>query len=185
MQFREWRRSRGIEAGFYGLTLFRDGDGWRAELLIAVCDDDADKLADGRAFTVTVVAQGIDSPTLIQFWQEAYLNEVTAWRTPDELRGFRLMTRGRRKFQGWGESFGNSCEQESEEPTKEEGEAMRTEPLSRMSGGSGRAAKRKPACPRCGETLRRLGRFDPERMEVFVNEDGVREWRWRKTEGGR
>ena len=58
-------------------------------------------------------------------------------------------------------------------------DADEQQPLHRMAGGSGQAAKRPPCCPRCGERLRRVGHFDPERMELMVSEDGVAEWRWR------
>ncbi len=179
-QFREWRRARGIEGGFYGLVLRREGECWRARLLVGTSNTDAHKVTDGRAFAASVHGRDVDSPILIRTWQQAYLEEVTAWESLEELRAFRSMAHGRRKFQGWGDYFGGG-QRDGQQQQKEEPDVSEKQPLHRMSGGSGRRAKRAPACPRCGDRLRRVGRFDPKRMEMVISGDGVPEWRWRQT----
>lgn len=175
-QFREWRRARAINAGFCGFVLQREGTGWRARLLLAISDADADKVADGRAFTAHVVERGASSRALIRAWQQAYLEEASAWTSLEELEALRLMTRGRRKFQGWGDHFGG--ERTGQEGVKES-EVTQKEPLHQMSGGSGGGAKKSHTCPRCGDRLRVVGPFDPERMEIVQGDDGLREWRWK------
>lgn len=174
-RFREWWRARGIAGGFYGLLLRRDGDSWRAVLIVAIASGDVHQVTESRAFTTQILTERADSSDLIRLWQQAYLDEATAWQSLEELRAFRLMTHGRRKFQGFGEHFGTAPS------TEKETEMSTNEPLHGMSGGSGRAAKRQPTCPRCGERLKRTGRFDPERMEIVVSDDGVPEWRWKRS----
>ena len=45
----------------------------------------------------------LSSAAVIRIWQQAYLAEVSAWESLGELEAFRTLTRGRRKFQGFGE----------------------------------------------------------------------------------
>jgi hypothetical protein len=176
-QFREWHRTRALSGGFYGATVRREGDAWRAELLIAVSDADAAKLTAGRAFTAELLGSGLDGSDVIHAWQQEYLEEATAWETPGELDAFRALTKGRRKFQGFGERFADSESVQADDPREDED--VSEKPLHRMSGGSGKGTRRPPCCPRCGERLKRVGRFDPTRMQLIVAEDGVAEWRWR------
>ena len=174
-RFREWQRARGLLGGFYGLTLVREDDSWRAELLVAVGDEDAQKLTGGRAFSVEVLGGDLNGQDILRAWQHAYLNEATAWRDLGELAAFRALIKGRRKFQGFGQAFATKVRDQEEAAMDQEAQ----QPLHRVAGGSGSNAKKPPCCPRCGERLRRIGPFDPSRMEMSVAEDGVPEWRWR------
>lgn len=179
-QFREWQRRRGLRGGIYGLTLSREGDCWRAELLVTVGDGDVERITDGRAFTVEIVGHDFDSRDILRAFQHAYLNEATAWRDVGELAAFRVLITGRRKFQGFGNEFGTKATgDEVEEKAMTEQEEQ---PLHRMAGGSGKASKQRPCCPRCGERLKRVGPFDRDRMEMRIAEDGVTEWCWRRKE---
>jgi hypothetical protein len=174
-QFREWRRSRDIEGGFYGMTLKHEGDCWRAELLVAVGDGDGEALTEGRAFQVELLGQGLDSQGVLQTWQHAYLNEAAAWTELSELAAFRALIKGRRKFQGFGTEFAT----QQSEAKEEEMDQPQHQPLHRIAGGSGRANAKAPCCPRCGERLRRVGLFDRSQMDMVIGDDGVAEWRWR------
>lgn len=174
-QFREWQRARGLRGGFYGLTVERDGDCWRAQLLVAVGDGDAAQLRDGRAFSVELLGHDLDSRAILRSWQHSLLNEATAWRDLAELAAFRALIKGRRKFQGFGTAFSATTKDEE----ADEMDQQAAQPLHRMAGGSGKASKQQPCCPRCGERLKRVGRFDPQRMELLVGADGVAEWRWK------
>ena len=179
-RFREYRRARAIAGGFYGLTLEKEGSRWRAVLRVAVSDDDAVALTNGRAFTVEILCRGATGADLLAVWRAAYLREATAWSTVEELQAFRALTHGRRKFQGFGSHFGaGGSEAESADasgPIAEPGQR----PLHRLAGGSGKAARTPPCCPRCGARLRGVGRFDPARMEAVAAPDGLLEWRWRE-----
>ena len=175
----EWRKARHLAAGFYALTIYREGDHWRARLLVAVSDSDACDLTDGRAFSVEIVQCGATAHDLIAFWQRAYLAEATAWTDTTELVAYRAMVWGRRKYQGWGKHFGPADEnagQPASAPTPDDPDP----PLHRVSGGSGSASRKLPRCPRCGEKLKGVGRFDPDQMEIVVAGDGLKEWRWRE-----
>lgn len=176
-QFKEWRRARGIDAGFYGLVFERHGLAWRARLLLAIPDEQAPNVADGRAFSARVWRRNASSQELVRSWQQAYLEEASGWTTLEELEALRLMTRGRRKFQGWGDHFDNKEGQVAEQEA--DSEMTKKAPLHNIAGGSGGSTKGPHACPRCGENLRVVGLFDPDRMEVFQGHDGVREWRWK------
>lgn len=176
-KFREWQRNRDL-AGFYGITVRREGDAWRARLLVAVPDSDARQLTAGRAFMLHVLGADLRSNDVVRTWQQAYLDEATAWETAGELDAFRALTRGRRKFQGFGKRRTEPASTDETQATEEA--EMHEEPLHRMAGGSGQGTKQTHCCPRCGEKLKRLGRFDHTRMEIIVAEDGVTEWRWRE-----
>ena len=176
-KFREWQRARGLDGGFYAVTVRREADDWRAELFVVVGDSDRIKLTDGRALQVERVDRGLTSDSIIRTWQQAYLAEATAWTTVRELDAYRALTSGRRRFQGFGQEFGTAEPAPTVEETEQE--PMGDQPLHRVSGGSGKAAKRRLCCPRCGERLKRIGAFDPSLMELVMAEDGVAEWRWR------
>ena len=171
--FREYRRSHGLQGGFYGLTLARDATGWRGTLWIAIGDGDAERLADSRAFTMAIRARGAAPADALQTWQVAYLGEATAWRDADQLQALRLLTHGRRKFQGFGDYY--ATQPEALPAGDEETEARPS--LHRISGRSGKAARTAPCCPRCGATLYGVGRFDADRMEMLAAPDGLIEWR--------
>jgi hypothetical protein len=157
------------------VTVVREGDSWRAELLVAVGDADSGALTDGRAFLVELLGEGLDAQSVLRAWQHAYLNEAARWSDLSELAAFRALIKGRRKFQGFGTAFAT----QKVEAQEEEMEEAQDRPLHRIAGGSGKAEVKPPCCPRCGERLRRLGLFDRTRMEVFIGKDGVAEWRWR------
>jgi hypothetical protein len=179
-QFREWRRERAIEGGFYGITFAREGDCWRAELLVAVGDGDGDALTGGRAFSVNVIGHGLESRDVLRAWQHAYLNEAAAWQDEAELAAFRALIKGRRKFQGFGTAFAQAVHEIEEEVMVHDTDKA---PLHRVSGGAGSATRKTPCCPRCGERLRRVGLFDRTRMEMVIGGDGIAEWRWRERLG--
>lgn len=178
-RFREWRRGRPIGGGLYGTTVKREGDAWRAEILMAVGAASGQFLDDGRAFEVEVLAEGVEAQEFLRALQHAYLNEAVAWRDTAELAAFRSLIRGRRKFQGFGTEFGVAQDAREEVVAEEPMREAPKQPLHRVSGGSGKANKQVPCCPRCGAGLRRLGPFDHSRMEMVVGPDGVTEWRWR------
>ena len=175
---REYRRARGIAAGFYGVTLVRDGAAWRAVFLLAFSDSDAASLTDGRSFTVELLQRGATPRDLLRHWQAAYLAEATAWHDAEELLVLQALTRGRRKFQGFGEHFGS--DEAADAASRGEDSEPGATPLHRVAGGSGAAAQTPPCCPRCGATLQGIGRFDTEQMEVIAAPDGLPEWRWQE-----
>lgn len=179
-KFREWQRARGLAGGLYALTVRREGADWRAELFVVVGESDRIKLTDGRAFHVERLDHGLTSDSIVRTWQQAYVTEATAWTTVPELDAYRALTRGRRRFQGFGQRFGTS--EPAPAVAETEQESMDDQPLHRVSGGSGKAGERRLCCPRCGERLKRIGAFKPSLMKLVVAEDGVPEWRWR--EGG-
>jgi hypothetical protein len=176
-QFREWQRERDLHGGFYGVTVAREGDCWRAELLVAIGDDDRAALVAGRKFSLEVLGHALRSEDILRAWQQAYLNEAVAWQDPGELAALRALIKGRRKFQGFGVEFASKPEAKEDEMDRE------SKPLHLIAGGSGKGDKQKPCCPRCGERLRRVGLFDHSRMEMFIGDDGVAEWRWRSRPG--
>ena len=172
---REYRRAHGLTVGFYGVTLERADNGWRAVFWLALPDTAAASLTDGRAVTVTVLQHGATSQDVLRRWQAAYLAEATAWQDAEELLALRSVTRGRRKFQGFGEHFG--CDEITSTSGTEETDAATA--IRRVAGGSDAAVQTAPCCPRCGARLHTIGRFDRQTMETIVAPDGIAEWRWR------
>jgi hypothetical protein len=177
-KFREWRRARELD-GFYGVFLQIEGEAWRALIILAVPTEEARQVSDGRAFGVSELADNVTLDEVGRIWQRAYLNEACQWDTPDELRSFRELTRGRRKFQGFGELA-------PREPVAEQARDAPpiSSPVGRVAGGSGRAGRPSPKCPRCGERLRFFGPFDPAYMHIARGSDGLLEWH-RRDAGGR
>lgn len=185
-RFREWQRERHLRGGLYGLTLQREGDVWRAVLLVAVGAGDADRITDGRAFAVEIARSDLDGEQVLRALQESYITEATTWRDTDELAALRGLLKGRRKFQGFGTEFGAAGVRRVGDVEEETQMSKQTDayPLHRMSGGSGSGSKQRPCCPRCGGRLKAIGRFDPRRMRLAIAADGVTEWQWRDRTGG-
>lgn len=168
-RFREFRRAHHVRGGFYGLVLHREAAAWRAELLVATADPA--RITAGRNFRAETASTNARPDEFLRALQTAYLTEATSWRSPEELRGLRALTHGRRKFQGFGDQFG-------EGPSGEQAVGRQpTRALHRVSGGSGVAVRSIPLCPRCGAALVGVGRFDPARMQAVRAFDGLVEWR--------
>ena len=177
-QFRAYRHTHHLRGGFYGVSVVRDGDQWRAVISLAVGGAEAAAITDSKQFTCTVIATQATADDLLQVWQQQYLQEATAWANEQELLELRRLTHGRRQFQGFGDQFAAPLNPSAR--TGEDARALNALPLHRVSGGSGARDRTPPRCPRCGAPLRGMGRFDPERMEVLAAADGWLEWRWRR-----
>jgi hypothetical protein len=167
--FNEWRKRHGLDAGIYGIRI----DAGRPVVLLAV-PLDARPPSSSRAFEASPVATDMTADEFIDFLVGEYLREVLECRTDEEL-GFVLSeTKGRRRFQGFGKSYGEPAPRAQgagSEPHETD------KPLRRVSGGSFRARMRTGAqeCPLCGGELEEIGRRVP--VTEADEKDGVFVWR--------
>lgn len=146
--FRKWRRGSALAAGFYGVRL---AVGAPDVLLVAP----ADKVPAGIVSDpfVTLAAADLALDEAIAWYVEMFLEEVSSWKTPEEMLSLLGVVKGRRRFQGFGKYYaraveGGAIEQLStEEPRK----------VFRASGGSAKGGGKALLCPDCGAKTRVVG----------------------------
>jgi hypothetical protein len=148
--FKRWRKKQGLVAGFYGVRApFHDGvPQWDVLLVLPAGVTVANA-------TVTAVAENVDLDAAIEWYTQMILEEITSWRTSDEMLDLLVEMKGRRHFQGFGSFYERSEKTEDEtliarEPKK----------LARVSGGSGKggAKPEPPRCDHCGQKMRYMGK---------------------------
>jgi hypothetical protein len=127
-----------------GLTGRRYEAGMRAVGLLML---PADAPVPRDAQLVQITAQATPDEALA--WLQAeYVDEALyAWSSNEELSTLLANTKGRRRFQAFGDAFTASCSHIGAQPVEEK----RKPP----SGGSGHGGKREPSehkCPICGST---------------------------------
>lgn len=100
---------------------------------------------------------------MLAWLQREYIDEARSWESDEELAGLMEAARGRRRFQGFGavhaqkekEEGGMHAEQRMDSEAPQE---LRPVALRRVSGGSCRGKRERPACPFCGGQLELLRR---------------------------
>ena len=147
-RFFEWRKRAGLAAAVYGLQAFIADGQPRSFILLAVPDEEAVKVSSGRAFEVEFLASGQGPDEVLAWLQSCYLDEAASWQTSDELLALLAETSGRRRFQG----FGSAYQRPDQEATDTE-----SQPLRRVSGGSGRVKQAEMSCPFCGGRVEFIG----------------------------
>jgi hypothetical protein len=146
--FKRWLRASKLEAGFYGIRLTI---GMPDVLLVVPAGGlPADLVADAA---VTLDSADADFDDTVSWYQRMCLEEVTSWRTTEEMLDLHAAVKGCRRFQGFGKWYerrpgDKASEQPADEPKK----------VYKASGGSAKGgAGEKLFCPH-GERLRRIGK---------------------------
>ncbi len=146
-RFREWRPRAGIEAGVYGARVARAAG---AVILLAVPAELALPESSG-AFEVVVVARNQSQRECIRWLQQEYVQEAREWETAEELATLLAAIKSRRRFQGFGATYGKAEPITADAPA-EGGSERERKPLGRISGGSlkGKRTREELSCPFCG-----------------------------------
>lgn len=171
-RFNEWRKRSDIGAGIYGLRLEASG----AVVLLAL-PTRASVPQASRAFDVEVVAEGQSSEAFLRWLQAEYADEARAWETDEDLGRLLEETRGRRRFQGFGEAYGAEKTSPADGATEHAAEpASDAVPLRKISGGSHSAAGKRDVrlCPFCGAKVEMLSFSVPIEEVRLIN--GSHQW---------
>lgn len=148
--FRSWRRKSNIPAGFYGVRLRME----HPDVLLVL---PADQVPAGIVSNphATLVAADVALDEAVSWYVKMFLEEISSWKTPDELLTLLAAVKGRRRFQGFGKYYANK------EPngTVDADQLFTGEPqrLHRASGGSAKGSSKALACPFCGSGMRTVG----------------------------
>lgn len=158
--FRDWRRRSDLSAGFYGVRLCVG----RPDILLVIPVDQvpARIVADPHA---TLVAADVPLEDAVNWYVERFLEEVSSWRTPEEMLDLLAAVKGRRRFQGFGRYYANRAV--AKEPEDEQLFTEEPKKLHRVSGGSAKGGSKALACPICGSRLHAVG--------IALNAEGM-EW---------
>ncbi len=162
---RSWRRKSNLTAGFFGIRLRIE----RPDVLLVLPADQvpAGIVSDPLA---TLVAADVPLDEAVAWYVEMFQEEISSWRTPDEMLNLLAAVKGRRRFQGFGKYYANK------EPNAngDDDQLFTGEPkkLYRASGGSAKGGGRALGCPICGSRMRLVG--------IAVSAEGMR---WDSTHG--
>jgi hypothetical protein len=110
---------------------------------------------------LTPDVEDIDFDGAVAWYQARFLEEVTSWKTPEELLDLLAAVKGRRRFQ----TFGNWYEKKAS-PTQNE-ELIHKEKRTYPSGGAAKAKAEPQRCPH-GLPIRWLRLVSEEESEHWI-----------------
>jgi hypothetical protein len=125
---------------------------------------------------VTLVAADVDRYEAQAWYCEGFLEEVTSWGTPEELQVLLAAVKGRRRFQGFGKSYGQRKTDDGEHLLAGESKQLSTgsespspKKVYKASGGAAKGGSKAVICDVCGGRMRFLGiASTPEDAEEWL-----------------
>jgi len=150
--FKAWRREHQLGAGFYGLRMTVG----RPDVLLVLDAGEmpATLVADPA---VMLVAADVDLERAVAWYCAMFLEEISSWRTPEELVALLIEVKGRRRFQGFGKSYGDKREERAGDEA--DGHLLTGEPkkVYKAAGGSAKGGSKAVLCKVCGDRMRFMG----------------------------